>query len=728
MSFWEIYRVLRKRKWMIVWLIGVTTAVILIATAGRRDAYVATSKIMPSDAALYRPILPDTRMDGETDASARTASRDQLPNLMSLIKSRTVAEKAVRTMGADIPPDEFKDRISVETEPNPAATSRNDRTTDIVRISVYDSSPEIAVKGANAVAAVFADYYQEISHQEAAANAQFLETQLDGARQKLDETSDALAAFKAGYGITSLPEETTAAVTQLGEAKAARDAALAAYAEAQAKLSRVNQQLRTVSPNRVTVEGTTNTPMVQILENQVASLTSQLNEARAKYQDEHPTVKVLDDALSQAQSRLRVERNKVRLNRNVAANPAYETLLQQKITLQSEADGLAARVAQLSAAVGRTSSTLKPGADIRLARLQQEFVDAQAQYSSVTTRLNEARINERVTTQTGAIRVTEPASQVYKVGRNQAFYLLLGVILSFVAGTAIALAMESLDNRIRTDVDLEKMLSLPVTGLVPKLAGQPMPALQKITYLDPLSPLSEAYKFIRTDLLLTASEEPVNVLMVATAKPGQGGTTTAANLAISLALDGKRVVLVDADMRRPQLHSIFKIVNDSGLSNVLSGERDADEALVATEIPNLLLMPGGPTPINPSELLGSKRMSQMIETLRREADFVLFDTPSAVAFTDSVVLSRFVDGVLLVVRANQVPRGAELQVKNLLNKANARIIGVVLNDVEPEKVDSYYYHSHYYPKIKPAALALTGRAGGGLPELDEGSEDERKSA
>jgi capsular exopolysaccharide synthesis family protein len=185
-------------------------------------------------------------------------------------------------------------------------------------------------------------------------------------------------------------------------------------------------------------------------------------------------------------------------------------------------------------------------------------------------------------------------------------------------------------------------------------------------------------------------------------------------------MDGKRVVLVDGDMRRPTLHRIFKSTNEVGLSNVLASELDIEEALVSTEIENLLLLPAGPTPNNPSELLGSRKMEMLVETLKNGADFILFDTPSAIAFTDTVVLSKWMDGVLLVVRANQVPRGAELQVRKLFNKANVRILGVVLNDVQPTSVDSYYYHSHYYPSSGPTTLALAGAKGGSVGEDEDG--------
>ena len=721
MKFWEIYRVLRKRKWMLLFLVLVSGLSVFVATMGNKKQYVATSQILPSDAALYRPLLPDNRTDGQGGRPDSAASRGgQLPNLMSLITSRTVAERTVQSLGIRVSPDAFRSQILVDTAPNPAAVSRVDRGTDVVRISVVDVDPGLAVRAANTVASVFQLYYQEISHQEASSNRHFLETQLEASVRKLDVAADDLARFKSANGITSLPEETSAAVSQLTQAKAQRDAALAMYAETQAKLNRVEQQIRTVSPTRVTVEGTTNTAMVKQLETQVATLTGQMNEAKAKYSDEHPAVITLRQALNESQRQLRVEKGKVNLNSNVAPNPAYEALLQQRVSLQSERDGYSARVSELASAVGRTAAVLKPGTDVRLARLQQEFTDAQASYSSIKTQMDQARLNERETTQTGAIRIVDNAVGVDEVGRGKLLYIVLAMVLSLVVGVALSLAVDALDNRIRTDADLEGLLALPVTGLVPKMLGQSSPALSKVTYLDPLSPASEAYKFLRTDLLLTNSDEPTNVIMVATAKPGQGGTTTAANLAISLALDGKRVVLVDADMRRPQLHTVFKIANEVGLSNVLSGEKDLDEVLTATEIPNLFLMPAGPTPINPSELLGSSRMVKIIDALRESADFVLFDTPSAVAFTDSVVLSRVMDGVLLVVRANQVARGAELQVKSLLNKARARIIGVVLNDVDPEGVDSAYYHSHYYPNVRPSASLALGYSPAKMPELEQG--------
>jgi capsular exopolysaccharide synthesis family protein len=219
----------------------------------------------------------------------------------------------------------------------------------------------------------------------------------------------------------------------------------------------------------------------------------------------------------------------------------------------------------------------------------------------------------------------------------------------------------------------------------------------------PSSPYAEAYRFLRTDLLFTSQDQPLQTLCVVTPKPGQGGTTTIANLAIALAEADRRVILVDTDLRRPSLHQIFGVPNDVGLTSVLNDGADLADVLQETEVPNLLLLAAGPLAHNPSNLISSNRMRSLMAELRERADFVLFDTPSAIAFSDAVIIASMTDGALMVVRAHQPLRGSQLQVTTLLNKARANIVGAVLNDVTPSEVDTYYFHSHYYSAHLPAA-------------------------
>ncbi len=224
---------------------------------------------------------------------------------------------------------------------------------------------------------------------------------------------------------------------------------------------------------------------------------------------------------------------------------------------------------------------------------------------------------------------------------------------------------------------------------------------------DPLSPVAESYRLLRTDLLFSADDKPFKSIMGATSKPGQGATTTICNLAVALAQVGKRVILIDADLRRPKLHDFFGTTNETGLTSLLRDECSMEEALKITDIDNLLLLPSGPLPLNPSELLASQRMRVLHERLKPHTDFILVDTPSAIAFSDSAILASFMDAVLLVMRAQEAPRGGEKQVREMLTKARANVVGVVLNGVKPQLVDSYHYHAAYYPQIGKSVATHT---------------------
>ena len=213
-----------------------------------------------------------------------------------------------------------------------------------------------------------------------------------------------------------------------------------------------------------------------------------------------------------------------------------------------------------------------------------------------------------------------------------------------------------------------------------------------ITLTDPTSSVAEAFRTLRTNLEFSSLDNPVKTLVITSASPGEGKSTTLANLAITTAQAEKKVYLIDCDLRRPSLHRLFGIANDVGLTNMIRDEalRDAPP-LQETQVPGLWLLPSGPLPPNPSELLGSKRMEEIITKLRDQADIVLFDTPPSTVVTDAAVLASKVDGVLLVFSAGRTKRDHAQKAKALMEKVNARLVGVVLNNVRADSnLQSYY--------------------------------------
>jgi capsular exopolysaccharide synthesis family protein len=407
-------------------------------------------------------------------------------------------------------------------------------------------------------------------------------------------------------------------------------------------------------------------------------------------------------------------------NRSVSDNPDWIEQDRELAALRREREGLSARVATLQGVMAEQSGIISrlPQAATQSETLAREHANNGERLGDVTKKLNRSREELQQTDAKGSLQVRYWAGQslgstLYpeipaRPGATKKMMAMLAAafMLSLLGSAGLLLGLDFLDTTLKTPMDVERMLNAPVTGIVPRLSGSTRQLMPRITHDLPASPHAESYRFLGADILLSAEDEATKTIMVATAKPNQGGTATICNLAITLAQAGRTVALVDADLRRPSLHHIFNLANETGLSTVLANGRMPSDELQRTEIENLMVMTGGPIPENAWKLLRSVRMREVINDLARDFDFVLFDTPSAVVFADAATIATMVDGVLLVVRAQESPAGSELQVKNLLNKTKARIVGVVLNDMPVQNVDSARFYSHYYAPDSPAAKAV----------------------
>ncbi len=217
-----------------------------------------------------------------------------------------------------------------------------------------------------------------------------------------------------------------------------------------------------------------------------------------------------------------------------------------------------------------------------------------------------------------------------------------------------------------------------------------------IVYDDPKSVGSEAFRTLRTNLRFISPDQELKTLLITSVGPGDGKSTVSSNLAVALAQSGQRVVLVGCDLRKPVLHKIFRIDNSKGLTGLLTGNATLDEVIIPIKhVPNFHVIPAGPIPPNPAELLQSKTMSNTIKQLADGYDMVIFDGAPVIAVTDSAVMANQVDGTLMVIRANEVPNDVALHAKELLEQANARLLGVVLNGVRPQDQKNYHYYYYY---------------------------------
>jgi non-specific protein-tyrosine kinase len=261
----------------------------------------------------------------------------------------------------------------------------------------------------------------------------------------------------------------------------------------------------------------------------------------------------------------------------------------------------------------------------------------------------------------------------------------------------VAFLIEYLDDTVKSPDEVTQILGASALGAITRTPPVEKAADRLITAAHPKSHISEAYRVMRTNIQFAGVDKPLRTLVVTSANPTEGKTTTLANLGVVMAQAGKKVILVDSDLRRPMLHKIFEVSNSTGLTNLLLQDAlSLDGSVADTKIENLRLIPSGPLPPNPSELLGSHRMKRLVETLRSEADVILFDSPPVLPVADAAILASSADGVVLVVDAGNTRRDMLARAGEMLSKVNANIVGAALNKLKAGRSGRYYYYYHYY--------------------------------
>jgi len=338
-------------------------------------------------------------------------------------------------------------------------------------------------------------------------------------------------------------------------------------------------------------------------------------------------------------------------------------------------------------------------------------------YDGMLQKLKEAGITAGL--RSSNIRIVDPALIPLAPARpNKTRNILLSIMVGLIGGIGLSLLREYLDNTIKTPDDIEMLVRLPSLAVVPALSNSnekrrsgfgrflkaPVVATNErraemISHNMPQSQMSEAFRALRTSLLLSQADHPPQVILMTSALPREGKTTAAVNLAVTLAQLGDKTLLVDADMRKPGINRALSLVDGkhAGLSSYLAGVSSLDLITVPhPAITDLSVIPTGPIPPNPADLLSSRRLTELIAELRTRYKFVVIDSPPIMAATDAVILSVVVDGVLMVVRSGETPKEAFIRTRDLLAGVNSRMLGVVLNAVDSNSPD-YYYSYRYYP-------------------------------
>lgn len=321
--------------------------------------------------------------------------------------------------------------------------------------------------------------------------------------------------------------------------------------------------------------------------------------------------------------------------------------------------------------------------------LQQKVSTWQSNYADLLNFYEGSRTNYLSVVEQATVPTTPVSPRVE-------YFLMLAAAIGFTLAAGAAFLLEYLDDTLKTKEDVERVLKLPTLGTITRLPKVRQPADNLVTLQESYLPITEAYRMLRTNLQFATLNHPLPKILVTSASPGEGKTTTACNLAITIAYGGKPVILVDADLRRPSLHRFFDLSNQVGLTSLLLDESlPVEAALVETAVSGLWLLPSGPLPPNPADILNSAPMQQRLAQLQALAGVIIFDTPPVLAVADTAILGPLCSGVILVVDAGQTRCEVVRRAKETLEQVDLKLFGVVLNKLSVRQAKGYYYYDYY---------------------------------
>jgi len=696
--------ILRKHQWLILSFLLLVVTIVSIATFRTRPVYVATAKI---EIDRENPnVLP---FQGADSYDMLMEDENYIETQAKILTSETLALQTVRNSGVATNPDFASENGpseaiatgSLANQKRPPEISaflgslgvKRIPNSNLMEVSFESTDPQLAARMVNAHLENYIEQNYRSKYEATTQASRWLAGQLDELKVKVERSENARIEYERQNQIWTVDDKQTMTTQRLGDlnkeltdAQSDRIKRQALYEFAKSGELEAVPQLR-------------DNTVLQDLQKRRSDLSVQYTEAVNQYGPSFPKVlriqaeiKDVDEQINRQSKSVVVE-----LENDYRAALQLEEL-RTKALDQQKAD-----------------TNLMSEKMVQYNILRREAEANKALYEGLLTKLKEAGISAGL--RSSNIHIVDPAMiPSYPSRPAKARNIALAFLVGLIGGIGLALLREYLDNTVKTPDDVETLARLPSLAVVPAfgdgatasrrsglLRGASTNGNEKRIELVaqhlPKSQVSEAFRALRTALLLSQPDRPPQVILVTSALPREGKTTAAANLAVTLAQLGDKTVIVDADLRKPGITRLLNLGTGkyAGLSSYLAGVSTLDLVTVPhPAIPNLAAIPTGPLPPNPADLLSSHRLTDAIAELRTKYKFIVIDSPPIMAATDAVILSVQVDGVLLVVRSGETPKEAFTRTRDLLTSVKSHLLGVVLNAVDASAPD-YYYSYRYYP-------------------------------
>lgn len=592
--------------------------------------------------------------------------------------------------------------------------------TDVLRVSYASNDRELAAAVVNQLMKSYVENNIQTNRAQVSAAGEFIKEQLPASRQELERAAEALRQFKIQNKVIQLAEESTAAIDIISKLDQEINQVKAALADVSAQEQQIASQLNVSENQAVTVTSLSQIPGVQEVLTELQKVQTKLANARAIYTEVHPTITDLKNQQATLNSLLQqrtqeysgipiVSPGKLQIGK------IREELTDKYVEFKAERQGLEKKIRTLSniRANYQQKLAMMPSLEKKQQALERRLEAAKTGYENLVTRLQEIQVAEKQTI--GNARIVQPAQIPKKPVISKTKILLAGgsIFAGVLLSIAAAFFVDLIDRSLKTVKETETFFGYTLLGLIPKyklnnsVSGvQEIEAgvyPQVITTTSPRTVVHEAYQMLQANLKFI-SHRKVRKIVVTSSVTAEGKSEVSANLAAVIAQSGKRVLLVDADMRKPTQHHLWGLINSVGLSHLLVGQGVFSQAVQkVTEF--LAVLTAGVIPPNPLALIDSEGMTSLVDIFAENYDYVIFDTPPLAGIADAAVLGKMADGILLVTRPGVLDAPSAAAAKSLLERSEANVLGIVANAVNAkQEPSSYFYYSNLRDRNSTADL------------------------
>lgn len=609
---------------------------------------------------------------------------------VALLQERPLAADVIKDLGLKTSPRALLSHINVQP-----VTS-----TAMLALTASWSDPQTAAQIANSFASVFVERERDLISGQAGSALQFLAQQIPTAEANLRQASAELAAYQVAHSLVDVNAQTGSTLSTVSGIESRIAQNQVDEGQAQAQLASVGGQLNSIAS---TIDGSVSiakNPVLSQLQDQLTQTDIQLQSLRNQYTENHPQVIALRQQKAEIEQQIARQQATVLVNNNIVPNPLYQQLNQQAATLRAQIAGDEAQIKTLNSQLLDASKSLKklPVEALKLADLKRRASLAENVYNALQQKQSEALISK--TTSLSDVAVTESASaDDVAVKPNLRFNLLVGSIIGLFLALSGAFVLDFFDRTIKDEKAALRELGLPILTTVPRVTEKKraaLPWLRAVT-IESFILLVSALRY--------ASDRPLRSFALTSPMQGDGKSTIALNTAVAMAEVRPKVLLVDADMRRPTLHDKLQLNNTVGFSDVLVNNASLSSVIQKTRYSGLDFLPSGFGPPNPFRLLQSPRFLSVLAEMLEKYEAVIFDTPAIAGMLDALTIASRVDGTLLVVSAGVTDtRATKRALYRLENTDGVTLLGLVLNQTELRRNDGAY-NNYYIDAIAPLPLA-----------------------